>query len=195
MACGTIVMDVRVSEKGEVTDIEVRRAISSLTEGAVRSVRAWTFEPARFNGRAVVSRITVAITFNPASEQGATPSLPPIIHQDDQSRIQSSFQPAEVTFATLPRYPPNAEQITATVALEAIVNKAGKARSTKVLRDVPPFTAIAIHAVDDWRFIPATLNGRPLESEVVLAFFFRQPASGPLGPTFNICIPAELTCN
>ena len=194
-ACGTVVMDVRVSQKGEVTDIEVRRTIQSLTESAVRSVRAWTFAPAMLNGRPVILRITVAITFNPASEQGATPSLPPIIHQDDQSRIQSSFQPAEVTFATLPRYPPEAASITPTVALEATVNKAGKAKSTKVLRDVPPFTAMAIQAVGDWRFIPATLDGRPLESEVVLAFSFRQPASGPLGPPFNTCIPLELTCN
>lgn len=195
IACGTVVMDVRVSEKGEVTDIEVRRAIPSLTEGAVRSVRAWTFEPARFNGQAVISRITVAITLNPASEQGGTPSLPPLIHQDDQSRIQSSFQPPEVTFSTLPRYPHGATPIAPTVALEATINKAGKVNSTRVLRDVPPFTATAIQAVGDWKFVPATWDGRPLESKVVLAFSFRQPVSGPTGPPVNICIPAELACN
>jgi TonB family protein len=78
------------------------------------------------------------------------------------------------------------------VVLEATVNKAGKVGSRKVLRDVPPFTATAIQAVGDWRFIPATLDGRPLDSEVVLAFSFRLPARQQ--GVNQICIPAMETC-
>jgi len=177
LACGTVVLDVRVSETGEVTDIEVRRAIPSLTESAVRSVRAWIFEPARLNGQAVISRITVAITFNPASELAANVPLPPLVPGNDQARSQSSFQPAQVTVAAFPQYPHGAVPINATVTLEATVNKAGKMRSAKVLRDVPPFTAKALQAMGDWRFMPATWDGEPLESKVVLAFCFRQPVT------------------
>jgi TonB family protein len=82
--------------------------------------------------------------------------------------------------------------MTPTVALEATISKAGKVGSTKVLRDVPPFTATAIEAVGDWRFIPATWEGRPLDSKVVLAFSFRLPVSHQ--GVNEICIPAMETC-
>jgi hypothetical protein len=57
------------------------------------------------------------------------------------------------------------------------INEAGKAQSPKVLRDAPPFTPMAMQAIEDWRFMPATLNGILVESKVVLVFCFRQPVS------------------
>ena len=173
VASGTVVLDVLISEKGEVKNVQVRREIVSLTEEAIRSVRTWTFEPAKFDGKAVTSRMTVAVTFNPAPGLAANVPLPPLIHQDDEARIQSSFQPPEVTLATFPTYPMDAIS-PGTVVIEATINEAGKAQSTKVLRDVPPFTAEAIRAVADWRFMPALLNGRPLRSKAILAFVFTQ---------------------
>jgi TonB family protein len=176
IANGTVVLDVMISEEGEVRNVQVRRDIASVTEEAVRSVRTWKFEPAKFNGKAVTSRMTVAVTFNPAPPLAANIPLPPLIHQDDEARRQSSFQPPEVTRATFPTYPVNALN-PGTVILEASINEAGKAESPKVLRDAPPFTTTAIQAIEDWRFIPATLNGRPVESKVVLVFCFWVPIS------------------
>jgi TonB family protein len=180
MANGTVVLDVMISEEGEVRNVQVRRDIASETEEAVRSVKTWKFAPAKFNGKAVTSRMTVAVTFNP-SPYSSPPlaesvPLPPLIHQNDEARIQSSFQPPEVTRATFPTYPLNALNL-GTVILEASINEAGKAQSAKVLRDAPPFTTTALQAIEDWRFMPATLNGRPVESKVVLVFCFRQPVS------------------
>jgi outer membrane biosynthesis protein TonB len=165
-----------VSEKGEVRNVQVRRDIASVTEEAVRSVRAWKFAPAKLNGKAVTSRMTVAVTFNPAAPLAANVPLPPLVHQDDEARLQSSFQPPDVTRATFPMPTANALW-PGTVILEASINEAGKAQSTRVLRDAPPFTTGAIKAIEDWRFMPATLNGRPVESKVVLVFCFRQPVS------------------
>jgi TonB family protein len=174
IANGTVVLDVLVSEKGKVRDVQVRRDIVSLTEVAVRSVRTWTFEPAKFEGKAVKSRMTVAVTFNPASTLAANVPLPPLLHQGDEARIQSDFQPPEVTFAAFPRYPAGAIG-PGTVILEATINEAGKVQSAKVLRDAPPYTDKAVQVVGDWRFLPATLNGRPLASKAILAFVFRLP--------------------
>ncbi len=171
IASGTVVLDVMISEKGEVRNVQVRRDIVPLTEEAVRSVKTWKFEPAKLDSKAVTSRITVAVTFNPASVLAANVPLPPLIHQDDEARIQSSFQSPEVTRATFPTYPVDAMS-PGTVVIEATINKAGKVQSTKVLRDAPPFTTKAIQAVEDWRFMPATLNGRPLKSKAILAFVF-----------------------
>lgn len=178
IASGTVVLDVMISEKGEVRNVQVRRDIVSLTEEAVHSVRTWKFEPAKFDDKAVASRITVAVTFNPASALAANVPLPPLIHQDDEARIYSSFQPPEVTCATFPTYPVDAIW-PGTVVIEATINEAGKVQSTKVLRDLPPFTAKAIRAVEDWRFMPASLNGRPLKSKAILAFVFPALPSSP----------------
>jgi TonB family protein len=176
IANGTVVLDVMISEKGEVRNVQVRRDIASETEEAVRSVRTWKFAPAKFNGKAVASRMTVAVTFNPAPPLCADIPLPPLIHQDDKARLESSFHPPEVTHATFPTCVDNAAS-PGTVILEASINEADKAQHTKVLRDAPPFTTTAIRAIEDWRFVPATLNGRLVESKVVLVFCFRQPVT------------------
>ena len=174
VANGTVVLDVMISEEGEVKNVQVRRDIESETEEAVRSVKTWKFAPAKFNGKAVTSRMTVAVTFNPIPPLSENVPLPPLIHQDDEARIQSSYQPPEVTRATFPTYPINAV-MPDTVILEVSINEAGKAQSPKVLRDAPPFTPMAIQAIEDWRFMPATLNGKLVASKVVLVFCFRQP--------------------
>jgi TonB family protein len=172
MANGTVVLDLLITERGEVKSVQVRRDIAPLTKAAVRSVKEWTFAPAKFDGKAVTSRMTVAVTFNPASVLAANVPLPPLIHQDDEARAESSFHPPEVTLATFPTYPADASW-PGTVVIEATINEAGKVQGTKVLRDVPPFTAKAIQAVGDWRFMPATLDGRPLRAKTILAFAFR----------------------
>jgi TonB family protein len=175
IATGTVVLDVLISESGSVANIEVRRDLPSVTEDVVRTVKAWKFAPGRFKGKPVSSRITVAATFNPQC-LFAVP-LPPLIHQGDQSRIQASFQPAEVTSAAIPPCTFGATIPAASVVLQATIDEAGKVKDTRALHDIPPFTAAAIRALQDWRFVPATLDGKPIESKVVLAFFFWPPAS------------------
>jgi outer membrane biosynthesis protein TonB len=164
-----------ISEEGEVGNVQVRRDIASETEEAVRSVRTWKFAPAKLNGKAVTSRMTVAVTFNPLPFITADITLPPLIHQDDEARIQSSFQPPQVTRAMFPMYPGNAV-MPGTAILEVSINEAGKAQSPKVLLEDPPFATTAVQAIEGWRFSPATLSGRPVESKVVLVFCFRQLA-------------------
>jgi TonB family protein len=176
VASGTVVLDVTISEQGEVRNVQVRRDITSITEEAVRSVRTWKFQPAKLEGNAVTSRMTVAVTFNPAPPLCANIPLPPLIHRDDEVGLPSSFHPPVVTYATFPACAINAAN-PGTVILEASLNEAGKVQRTKTLRDAPPFTAAALRAMEDWRFTAATLNGRRVESKVVLVFCFRPPVS------------------
>jgi TonB family protein len=174
---GQVVLDVLISDTGEVKDVEVRRDPGSLTDVAVGSVRSWKFQPAQDHGKAVASRVTVAVNFNADSylvSGEADLPLPPLIHQSDEARIQSAFQPPEVTRATLPPFPYGALQ-NGTVILQAIVNEEGKVEHTAVLRDSAPFEPTALRAVAGWRFLPATLNGAPMKSAVVLAFVFTAP--------------------
>ena len=169
IAFGTVVLDVLLSETGEVKDIQVRRAIASVTDVAVKAVKSWTFKPAELDDNAVPSRITVAVTFNPQAVNFPHVLLTPLLHQDDEVRIQSAFQPPEVIRATFPI-------ITALNAgdaiLEATVDETGKVQATKILRELTANTDVAVQAAEEWKFIPATLNGRPMKAKVVLAFVF-----------------------
>lgn len=172
VASGTVVLEVTISEEGQVRNVQARRDIASETEEAVRSVKTWKFEPAKLNGRAATSSVTIAVTFNPWPPLCQNIPLPPLIPHD-KARLQSSFHPPDVTHATFPTCPANAPS-PGTAILEATINEAGKVERTKVLRDAPPFTTMSLQAIGDWRFTPATLNDSPVESKVVLVFCFRQ---------------------
>jgi protein TonB len=63
---GIVVLRVLVSEKGVPSEIQVvREGRVGLTEAAVTAVRRWTFEPARKDGVAVQTWISVPIPFEP----------------------------------------------------------------------------------------------------------------------------------
>ncbi len=63
---GIVVLRVLVSEKGVPSEIQVlREGRVGLTQAAVTAVRRWTFEPARKDGVAVQTWISVPIPFEP----------------------------------------------------------------------------------------------------------------------------------
>jgi TonB family protein len=63
---GIVVLRVLVSEKGLPSQVDVvREGRAGLTEAAVTAVRRWTFEPARKDGVAVQTWISVPIPFEP----------------------------------------------------------------------------------------------------------------------------------
>jgi outer membrane biosynthesis protein TonB len=178
---GTVVLNVVISDKGEAQKVEVRRDIDVLTPLAVQAVRDWKFSPATLNGKAVISRMPVAVTFRPPGSAAPVP-LPTLIPQSDAA-IQADFQPAEVTRAGFPRYPATTV-VAGAVVLEVTVTEKGEAEEIKVLRDLPPLTDEAKDVVGNFRFMAATFNGRPIHSKIVLAFV-SQPLAAPLSMTFG----------
>jgi len=88
------------------------------------------------------------------------------------------FRPAEITSATEARYPPNTVAA-GTVVLQVTVGPAGEVEAVKVIRDIPSLTAAAERALKNWKFKPATLDGRPVRSVVPVAFSFARPVLNP----------------
>jgi len=64
---GTVQLSVHVNEKGQVDAIEVVQSVQKGKDGcddeAVRAVRKWVFNPAKFNGQGVAVWTNVPITF------------------------------------------------------------------------------------------------------------------------------------
>ncbi len=78
IAIGTVVLEVTVSETGQVENVLPIREIDSLTEVATDSVKNWQFTSASLDGKPMRSRTTVAVTFNPAAIPAANVPLPPV---------------------------------------------------------------------------------------------------------------------
>lgn len=81
IAVGTVVVELTLSDKGEVEDVRPIREIQSLTETAVESARKWKFKPALLNGQPTRSRTVVAVTFNPSASLPQTYLLPSFLRQ------------------------------------------------------------------------------------------------------------------
>ena len=177
VAIGTVVLDVVVTDTGEVQKVEVRRDIACLTQLAVQAVEDWKFSPATLEGKAIASRVPVAVTFRPPSPFADPVPFPALISQSEAA-IQAEFQPAEVIHAEFPKYTVSTFAAGA-VVLEVTLNEKGEAGEAKVLRDLPPFTDEAKDVVGEWRFMPAAYNGKPVPSKIVLAIVSPPPASLP----------------
>jgi hypothetical protein len=184
---GTVVLDALITEPGKPEKVEVRRDIPVLTPLAVQAVEDWKFSPATFAGKAIASRIPIAVTFRPPGYAAPVP-LPALIPQSEEA-IQAEFQPAEVTRATFPRYP-DTTVVAGAVVLEITLSEKGGADEVKVLRDLPPLTEEAKAVVGNFRFMAAAFNGHPVRSRVVLAFVFQ-----PLATTLSLSHGASSHCS
>jgi outer membrane biosynthesis protein TonB len=78
-----------------------------------------------------------------------------------------------VLHAEFPNSPGWSLQGVPTVVLEVTLSAKGEVEETSVLRDIPSVTPQALAVVGSWRFMPATWNGHPVPSKIILAFVFR----------------------
>jgi Gram-negative bacterial TonB protein C-terminal len=89
----------------------------------------------------------------------------------DLTDARARFQPAEVFSGGEAVYPIKSLAV-GTVVLNVSVSKNGRAKSVKVVRDIPSLTEPAETAVMKWKFRPAMLDGEPVESVVPVAVSF-----------------------
>ena len=82
--------------------------------------------------------------------------------------------PAEPMYKKAPEYPKVARQIGASgvVEVEAMIGTDGRVKNAKVLKGNPMLQKAALDAVNEWRYKPALLNGKPVESPVQIKLNF-----------------------
>lgn len=73
-----------------------------------------------------------------------------------------------------PEYPDpaRAADVSGQVMVQALVGKDGRVRETVLLNSIPMLDAAAAHAVERWRFKPATSNGKPVAVWVAVPIKF-----------------------
>lgn len=106
-------------------------------------------------GDAPLGDIGVAIVVPPPPPAPEPPPTAPF-------HVGGNVRRPEKIFNVDPIYPPLAQAARkeGIVILEVIIDPAGRVESVRVLRGVPTLDHAAVDAVQQWRFTPATLNGR-----------------------------------
>jgi TonB family protein len=95
--------------------------------------------------------------------------------------------PARLMSAVSPKPPLNAVAGTCVLA-EVPVDSQGRVGEVSILQGMEPFNDSASWAMKQWRFSPATLNGRSVASRVAVLTLFRPAAIGNTGvggPSFG----------
>ena len=162
---GIAAFDVTLDEKGSVAGVEAVQDFAPFGDLLREALRAWTFEPARDQGRAVRSRVLVLGFFRPPELAVVAPPRP---------RYKDAVAPPELpwpTSVTVPPYPPNALG-SGKVVLEVEVSEEGKVTSSRVLNPGSPFDSAATGAAQAWVFRPASRNGRPSAARAFFIFSF-----------------------
>ena len=70
--------------------------------------------------------------------------------------------------------PPDATEVhvSGSVALEVVIDETGRVVDARVLRSVPLLDDAALATVRQWRFGPATLNGKPIPVRITVVVKF-----------------------
>ncbi len=173
-AVGAVVLEITVSEKGEVEAIRSIREIPSLTEEAVKSVRRWQFKPALLYGKPTRSRTAVAVIFNSVATYPLETVLGGISATEAGVDSTPEPEPIKVTSASFVKYPFNS-LATGTVVIRANIDAEGLVRDVVVIRDVRTLTGPCLEGLKRWKFQPAELRGSPISSSICVAFVLRPP--------------------
>ena len=101
-----------------------------------------------------------------------------------QSLAQASFKPAEVVSAGDIPYP--VQSIAdGVVVLDVSLDEKGAITKSSVMRDIPSLTSAATSSVQSWKFSPALIRGKPVQSLIRVAVVFRPRAYFAAGPAFT----------
>lgn len=176
---GFVVLNVSLDKRGEVIGTEALRDPGAMVPAAVTSVRTWKIRPGTFGSTAIPSEMTTVFVYRPRANGSALPLPPkdfkpvlPSLHEG----AAIDYVPPGIVSVAYPDYPVNTVAW-GSVILQITLDSEGKIESTEVLHGMAPFTDLAIAALRNWRFRPATLHDKAVSSELPIAFIFQTPAS------------------
>lgn len=102
---------------------------------------------------------------------------PPTVVGGRTLRPTDRFNPSHLTYRVEPEYPLELQQqrIEGAVKIHLVIGPDGRVRSTKLLSGSPLLAPAAMEAAKYWQYLPALLNGQPVESEQDIEIEFRLP--------------------
>jgi TonB family protein len=197
---GEVVVEILVTEAGEVGETKVIRGNPILADSVVGAVKKWKFAPFIRNGKpakaaaaliwdfAFKDKIIVDKPYVPPATSASltlSPEQPTSTADNSQQGISKVARPMRVRIASgvtqgllvrkvAPVYPLEAKQnrIQGTVFLAAVIGKDGRVENLRVLSGPKELVDAAVGAVQQWRYRPYVLNGEPVEVDTTVTVNF-----------------------
>jgi len=192
---GQVWLKLFIAETGDVESTEIISGDPLLAEAAERAAKKWKFKPFIKNGMPV--KVSTKMPFDFAFEKNvailtpsegttaaAASSVPAAAASADPGPSENATPTRirvalGVTLGNLvrrvdPVYPLEAKQnhVQGDVLLRAVIGKDGRVDDLKVVSGPPELTEAAFGAVQQWRYRPFLLNGKPVEVETVIKIQF-----------------------
>ncbi len=119
----------------------------------------------------------VASAPQPTPSDYAPDASPPSIVAGRVLRPTDRFNPCHLIYRVEPVYPDTAKKngIEGVVKIHETVRTDGTVRSIKVVSGPKPLALAALDAAQYWRYMPALLNGQPIETDQDIEITFRLP--------------------
>jgi TonB family protein len=175
---GTVVLNARVSAKGIIEALTVESGDDVFRESAINAVRQWRYKPVITNGvpTEVDTTITLKYSFSATGEPQVQAERPENMAPVPK-KIGGSVLPPRVTYQVEPQFPPHqiSRGAEATVRINLWVDEQGKPLHLRVVRTTDlTYNANAIKAVAQYKFAPATENGKPVLVKMDIEVKFAQ---------------------
>jgi TonB family protein len=174
LAAGAVSLLLTLDSSARIQNMMILRDFQPLTSSVQNAVQNWTFAPASLNGQRVSSNLSVSVIFNIFNPAGGA-AYQSLVLAPPQTPVPDASQyiPPQITMASFANYPENSVS-KGTVVLDVTVGKGGQPKKIRVVQGVQTLTQQSVNAVKTWSFNPATIQGQPIASQIVIAFVFQR---------------------
>jgi TonB family protein len=178
---GTVVLDAIIGKDGKMKSLHVLTSTNPMfNNSAMEAVQHWTYKPYLLNGQP--TEVDTTITVNYALTPSPTPEPSPAPNPS-ASNSQSSAMPNQamhiggnikkpiVIYQTEPEYSQQAKdaKFSGDVEVYLVVDTNGRPSHVRVVRSVGMgLDEKAVQAVRQYRFKPATLDGKPVPVDLYI---------------------------
>ncbi|MGA7158376.1 MAG: M56 family metallopeptidase [Acidobacteriaceae bacterium] len=179
---GTVVLAAVIGKDGTIKSLHVFSSTSPIFDSAaLKAVRRWTYKPYLLNGKPVEvdTHITVNFALNPEPKPEPSPD-PSSAHatasSDSPMHIGGEVTRPVVLNQVEPEYSKQAKaaKFSGDVEVYLVVDKEGHPANVRVVKGVGMgLDEKAVEAVRQYRFKPATLDGRPVPVDLYIDVNFK----------------------
>ena len=165
---GDVALKFEVNVDGTVSDVDafVLKGGKIFRKPAIDAVKQFLYKPAEHDGEAVAVRMTHHFAFAPSEHQDEAASKSSDVGGDTVYEFWDvDVKPVNVNLRTVqPVYPDHAREtgLTGNVFVKFKINVDGSVSDAEVLRGDEVFRQPAIDAVNQFRFKPAEIGGKPV---------------------------------
>lgn len=156
---GTVILEAKTDEEGNVVDARILRSIPVLDQAAIDAVKQWKYEPLVIEGklRKVIFTVTVRFMLKEGDKSKTLEKF-----AQGAVKAEGDIKPPKLIKEMAPVYPEVARmaEVQGVVILSVKADEEGKIVDVMVLRSIPLLDQAAIDAVRQWVYEPLVIDGK-----------------------------------